>query len=209
MRITATDDRGLAATMTRRLNPASMRVVFGTNPGGLRYSVNGRERIRRHGAQRLIAGAQVQLDAPRRQYRNGLLWRFQRWPYNRPLSHTLTLPRRSGDYVYKATFVPVRHQLRVTTYPAGLRFSANRGNRRGSYTARCRSATGSAHGAAHPALPRLPLRLRAVVRRRCALAHLPDARQRRGAPGGLPPGGPGLTDVAQAYRAATAAARAP
>ena len=84
----------------------------------------------------MIAGAQVQVTAPRRQYRNGLLWRFQRWPYNRPLSHTFTLPRRTGDYVYKATFVPVRHQLRVVTSPGGLRFSANRGQRRGSYTVR-------------------------------------------------------------------------
>ncbi len=97
--------------------------------------MNGRERSTAT-AERMIAGARVQLDAPRRQYRNGLLWRFHRWPYNRPLSHTVTLPRRDGDYVYKAAFVPVRHRLRVVTYPAGLRFSANRGHRRGSYTAR-------------------------------------------------------------------------
>ena len=44
LRISATDSRGLTATMTRRVNPAALRVVFGTTPGGLRLSVNGRER---------------------------------------------------------------------------------------------------------------------------------------------------------------------
>jgi glucose/arabinose dehydrogenase len=133
LRITATDSRGLTATKTQRAEPADLNVTFGTVPGGLRYSVNGRERTAGI-TQQMIAGAQVQVSTPWRQYRNGLLWQFKRWPVvSRPRSHTFTLPRRDA-YTYQATFVRVRRTLTVTTSPAGLRYSALRANRRGAFT---------------------------------------------------------------------------
>ncbi len=131
-RLTVTDERGLAVTVTRRVNPYTLRVVLGTSPGGLRYVVDGSARTAAS-AQRMIAGAKVSLTAPRRQYRNGLLWRFRSWPGRRPLSHTVVVPRQD-EFVHRATFVPVRHRLTVTTSPAGLAYSALRGQRRGPLT---------------------------------------------------------------------------
>ena len=133
LRISATDDRGLTSTMTRRVDPASVRVVFGTTPAGIRYAVNGRERTAAT-TTRMIAGSQVQLSTVRRQYVNGLLWQFRSWPGSRPISHTLSLPRRA-ELTYRATFVAVKRRLQVTTYPAGLKVGVLGGIRRSGYIA--------------------------------------------------------------------------
>ena len=131
-RLTVTDGRGLAVTVSRRVDPYTLRVVFGTSPKGFRYVVDGRQRSTAQ-AQRMIASAKVHLSAPRRQYRNGLLWRFRSWTGGRPLSHTVVLPRQD-ELDHRATFVPVTQRLRVVTSPVPLRFGALGARRSSGFT---------------------------------------------------------------------------
>ena len=71
--------------------PVRRRVTFLTRPGGLEVKVEG-ERRADGWARRFDVGESVRVTAPKRQWRDGVLYEFVRWSDDGARVHTLVVP---------------------------------------------------------------------------------------------------------------------
>jgi glucose/arabinose dehydrogenase/chitodextrinase len=101
LRLTATDSRGLSATVTRDLRPKFVDLTFDSVPSGLRLSLNGNSVVTPMTA-RSWEGYALTVDAPAQTDSSGQGWEFDSWSDGGAASHTITTPPAPTSYV--ATF---------------------------------------------------------------------------------------------------------
>jgi hypothetical protein len=71
--------------------PVQQRVTFRTRPGGLVVKVDGKRRADRW-TRALDVGTEVRVVAPKRQWRDGVLFEFVRWSDGGARRHTVVVP---------------------------------------------------------------------------------------------------------------------
>jgi PKD repeat protein len=103
VRLTASDSQGLAAVVTRTLQPALVNLTLATMPPGLTLAANGEA----FATPRTVVGWPgwaLPLAAPAQQTgASGQTWYFQSWSHGAPREHTLVVP--ASDAAYTAAYV--------------------------------------------------------------------------------------------------------
>jgi glucose/arabinose dehydrogenase len=102
VRLTATDSRGLATTVTRNLHPKLVDLTFQTDPPGLRLdlagaSVTAPRTVTSWEAWRMNATAPNQVDG------SGQGWTFASWSDGGAAAHTITTPGAPAAYTASFT----------------------------------------------------------------------------------------------------------
>jgi len=114
IRLTATDSKGLARTITRDLRPNLVDVTLGTSPGGLKLEINGNTII---APQTVVSWEAygLQLNAPNQTDASGRFWVFDAWSDGGAAAHTVTTP--AAAVTYTASFKPTCGGLPATGGP--------------------------------------------------------------------------------------------
>jgi hypothetical protein len=105
IRLTATDSKGLAKTISQQLRPRLVDVGFSTTPSGLKLEVAG-ETITAPKTVVSWDGYRLALNAPLQRDSAGKWWSFSSWSDGGAASHTVTTPATSTTY--RATFEEAR-----------------------------------------------------------------------------------------------------
>jgi glucose/arabinose dehydrogenase len=105
IRLTATDSRGLSATVTRNVEPTKVPITFVTHPAGLHLTVNGTtltgpQTVTSWDRYVLNLSAATQTDA------SGRTWSFSGWSDGGAASHAVTTT--TSPATYTATFTAAR-----------------------------------------------------------------------------------------------------
>lgn len=96
VRLTATDSQGLSRTVTRKIEPDTVRVAFASRPTDLKLEVNGKS----FAAPRTFlswVGYKLNIYALRQQH-DGKTWVFSSWSDGRAARHTITSPADNKKY---------------------------------------------------------------------------------------------------------------
>jgi glucose/arabinose dehydrogenase len=103
VQLTATDSWGLAATITRTLQPNRVNVTFATTPAGLNLGLNGSTITT---TQTFVSWQNYvfNVSAPVPQYSSGQWWVFDHWSDGGAAAHTISTP--ASAITYTATFKP-------------------------------------------------------------------------------------------------------
>ncbi|MEP6759359.1 MAG: PQQ-dependent sugar dehydrogenase [Actinomycetota bacterium] len=106
IRLTATDSKGLSATVTRNLYPRKVPVTLATEPPGLRLGVNGTtvtgpSTVTSWKAYTLNVSAADQVDG------SGRSWAFAGWSDDRAASHAIVTPGAAATYTAAFTSPPL------------------------------------------------------------------------------------------------------
>jgi Ca2+-binding RTX toxin-like protein len=114
IRLTATDSKGFARTITQDLRPNLVDVTLGTNPTGLELEVNGSAIT---APQTVISweGYALQLNAPNQTDASARYWVFDAWSDGGAAAHTITTPAAAATYT--ASFKPTCGGLPATGAP--------------------------------------------------------------------------------------------
>jgi glucose/arabinose dehydrogenase len=105
IRLTATDSKGLSATVVRNLYPTKVPITFATNPTGLHVTVNGTTLT---GPTTVTSWANYVLNvsAATQTDTNGATWTFSNWSDGGAASHAITTG--TSPATYTATFTQGR-----------------------------------------------------------------------------------------------------
>jgi glucose/arabinose dehydrogenase len=100
--LTATDSAGASATVSRTFDPRSVSLTFDTNPSGLTLNAAGNS-----GAapiqQVFIQNAEISLEAPATQSKDGLTYTFQSWSDGGARSRVIHAPSSNTTYTANYT----------------------------------------------------------------------------------------------------------
>lgn len=102
VRLTATDSKGLSATVSRLFNPKKVSLTFQTNPAGLQLEVGG---VGISGPTTVTSweGYAIPVEAPALQLVGGQANVFQSWSDGGAATHTITTPPGGATYTANYT----------------------------------------------------------------------------------------------------------
>jgi glucose/arabinose dehydrogenase len=97
LRLTATDAGGLTSTVSRRLDPQTVALTFGTVPSGLTLAVGSTSQTTPF-TRTAIVGSTLSVSAPSPQATGGTAYEFASWSDGGAQTHTI-VANTAGDYV--------------------------------------------------------------------------------------------------------------
>jgi hypothetical protein len=100
LRLTATDPGGLSNTATRRLDPQTVDLSFGSNPGGLTLAVGSTSQPTPF-TRTAILGSTLSVSAPSPQASGGTAYEFVSWSDGGTQTHNIVA---NGTGSYNATY---------------------------------------------------------------------------------------------------------
>lgn len=110
-RLTATDSSGLSNTVFRQLDPRRVKVVFESDPSGMRLKANG------YGftAPRTLTswnGYRLKVEAPEQKDSEGQMWGDATWSDGGVATHTIVSP--ANDTIYTADFQTIAQETTLS-----------------------------------------------------------------------------------------------
>ncbi len=104
LRLTATDSKGQATTVSRRLDPQTTTVRIESQPAGLQVALGSQTAVTPF-TRTLIVGSTASLSAPSPQTGSGITYQFSRWSDDLGQSHNIAVGSTPATYTatYTAT----------------------------------------------------------------------------------------------------------
>jgi hypothetical protein len=115
--LTARDSVGATASVTRRIDPATVTLTFQTDPTGLSLAAGAGQSMATPFSQQWVVNSQVQLIAPLTQTQGSTGYEFTGWSDGGAATHTINAPATNTTYTasYRGTCVPTTYASTVLT----------------------------------------------------------------------------------------------